>query len=104
MVTTTRNSLNPENETRMLSMEIDESEEQTRRILRKVASVEGYNRQHGEAAFKPWHDFQRWLAAGECRVRVPYVYALAEAIRSARSVRLRRDFAQLVRAIKAHAL
>ncbi len=42
MVTTTQNKLNPENETRMLSLEVDDSEEQTRAVLNRVASVEGY--------------------------------------------------------------
>jgi bifunctional DNA primase/polymerase-like protein len=38
LVTTTRNKLNPENETRMLSLEIDDSEAQTKAVLRKVAA------------------------------------------------------------------
>ena len=72
LVTTTRNALHPENETRMLSLEVNDSEEQTRRVLQKVAEVEGYNLTPTEADLKPWHDFQRWLAAGECRVTIPF--------------------------------
>ena len=41
MVTTTQNKLNPENETRMLSLEVDDSQAQTRAVLGKVAEVEG---------------------------------------------------------------
>lgn len=104
IVTTTRNTLNPENETRMLSLEINDSEEQTRRVLQKVALTEGYNRTPAEADYKPWHDFQRWLAAGECRVVIPFAKTLGRMMGSTRSVRLRRDFGQLLRAIKAHAL
>jgi hypothetical protein len=61
MVTTTRNKLHPENETRMLSLEVDESEEQTRKVLARLAWVKGLNRQPQEANFARWHDYQRWL-------------------------------------------
>jgi hypothetical protein len=104
IVTTTRNTLHPENETRMLSLEVDDSEEQTKRVLEKVAVVEGYSRELPEAECKPWHDFQRWLAAGECRATIPFAKTLGRMMGSTKSVRLRRDFGQLLRAIKAHAL
>jgi hypothetical protein len=104
IVTTTHNALNPENETRMLSLEIDDSEQQTKDVLQKVAEIEGKNKAPPEAAFKPWHDYQRWLAAGECRVTIPFAKTLGRLLGSTRSVRLRRDFGQLLRAIKAHAL
>ena len=104
LVTTTKGQLHPENETRLLSLEIDDSEQQTKRVLRKVAEVEGLD--HGEDAidYAPWHDFQRWLkAVGGHAVVVPFAEALALAIPPA-SVRLRRDFGQILRAIKVHAL
>ena len=104
IVTTTRNTLNPENETRMLSLEVDDSEQQTRKVLQKLALIEGYNRAPAEADYKPWHDFQRWLAADECRVTIPFAKTLGRMMGSTKSVRLRRDFGQLLRAIKAHAL
>jgi hypothetical protein len=47
VVTTTRASLNPENETRLLSLEVDDSEEQTQRVLKKQAQTLG----------------QRWITA-----------------------------------------
>jgi hypothetical protein len=43
MVTTTKNLLHPENETWMLSLEINDSDEQTKAVLKKVAEVEGIN-------------------------------------------------------------
>jgi len=104
IVTTTRNALNRENETRMLSLECDDSEKQTRRVIEKVAIIEGYGREPAEGDYKRWHDFQRWLAAGECRVRVPFARTLGRLLKTAKSTRLRRDFGQLLRAIKAHAL
>jgi Toprim domain/Winged helix-turn-helix DNA-binding len=104
MVTTTRNKLNPENETRMLSLEVNDSEEQTKAVLGKVAEVVGLNRESVAPDFRPWHDYQRWLAAGECKVSVPFAGTLSRLIKATRSVRLRRDFTQLLVAIRAHAL
>jgi DNA-binding MarR family transcriptional regulator len=103
-VTTTRNALHPENETRMMSLEIDDSEEQTRAVLEKVAELEGLNQPLDSESFKQWHDYQRWLAVGEVRVVIPFALALVRAIRPTNSVRLRRDVRQLLLAIKAHAL
>ena len=104
LVTTTRNALHAENETRMLSLEVNDTEEQTERVVMKVAETEGFNWTPTEADLKPWQDYQRWLSAGECRVFVPYAKTLGRLLRSTKAVRLRRDFGQLLRAIKAHAL
>ena len=43
LVTTTKAKLHPENETRMLSLEIDDTERQTKNVLMKVAEVRGLN-------------------------------------------------------------
>jgi hypothetical protein len=104
MVTTTRNKLHPENETRMLSVEVDDSAEQTRQVIEKVAELEGFNRDVAAPDLAPWRDYQRWLAAGECQVVIPFAQELVDLITQTRSVRLRRDIGQLLRAIKAHAL
>jgi Bifunctional DNA primase/polymerase, N-terminal len=103
IVTTTRNKLNPENETRMLSLEVDDSEAQTKAVLQKVASSQGYNRGERGIDFKVWHDYQRWLSAGDSKVKIPFALTLARMI-PPKTVRLRRDFAQVLLAIKAHAL
>jgi hypothetical protein len=65
--------------------------------------LEGLNRK-SQTDLKPWQDYQRWLAAGEVRVKVPFAVILARLIKHTKSVRLRRDFRQLLLAIKAHAL
>ena len=103
MVTTTKAALHPENETRMLSLEIDDSAEQTKRVLDRVALNIGTNADKDAIDFHPWHFFQQWLADGNRDVTVPYASVLATLI-AARSVRLRRDFAQVLTAIKTHAL
>ena len=103
LVTTTKNKLHPENETRMLSLEIDNSENQTKSVLGKVALIEGLNHSTAQIDYKPWQDFQRWLELGERRVVVPFAAEMVGLIPAA-SVRLRRDVGQVLRAIKAHAL
>ena len=102
LVTTTRASLNAENETRMLSMETDDSEAQTEAVMEKIAELEGEGSVEA-IGYAIWHDYQRWLAAGERRVVIPWAQSLRKLIK-AKAVRLRRDFGQLLRAIQAHAL
>jgi hypothetical protein len=102
LVTTTKSKMHPENETRMLSLEIDDSEGQTKKVLDKVAQVDGV----GDIApvnYKPWQDFQRWLELDECRVVVPFAAAMVDLVPPV-AVRLRRDVGQVIHAIKAHAL
>jgi hypothetical protein len=102
-VTTTKAALHPENETRMMSVEVDDSGEQTVSVIDKVAEVVGLNAEKTIVNYEPWRNFQRWLAAGNCTVVVPFARELGQLI-PPRSVRLRRDFAQILLAIKAHAL
>jgi phage/plasmid primase-like uncharacterized protein len=104
LVTTTRNELNFENETRVVSIEVDESETQTKRVLRKIAESHSGKQPLADELLQQWHDYQRWLAAGECRVYLPFAKVLARMIGSTTSIRLRRDFNQLLDAIAAHAL
>ena len=104
MATTTKAALNQENETRLLSIDIDDSEEQTRRVLDKVAEIVGRNAAKASMDFEPWRDYQRWLASGNCAVDIPFAKELGRQIVSARAPRLRRDFSQILLAIKAHAL
>lgn len=103
LVTTTKSKMHPENETQMLSLEIDNSPEQTRDVLTKVAQIEGLGQSTSQVDVKPWQDYQRWLEQGERRVVVPFASEMVKLIPPA-SVRLRRDVGQVFRAIKAHAL
>ena len=87
----------------MLSLEIDDSENQTKKVLGKVAQVDGLNLSATQVDYKPWQDFQRWLSAGERRAVVPYAAVMVKLIQPV-AVRLRRDVGQVICAIKAHAL
>ena len=98
LVTTTAVRLHPENETRLLSLQVTDTPEQTRAILRAIAENRVVTIDPG-----PWLALQHWLAHAEHRVVIPYASALAEQVPPV-AVRLRRDFGQLLALIRAHAI
>jgi hypothetical protein len=99
VITTTDLNLHPENETRMLSIPVDDSPLQTARVLAAIANED--DREPPELA--PWHALQVWLAAQGKEVTVPFATEIARLI-PARAVRLRRDFRAVLSLIRTHAL
>jgi hypothetical protein len=99
IVTTTAVKLHPENETRLLSLTVTDTQDQTRAVMAALAE------EAGEAGpnFEPWHALQVWLEDAEHRVSIPYAKILADLIPPV-AVRLRRDFGALLNLIRAHAL
>jgi len=99
IVTTTAVKLHPENETRLLSLTVTDTQEQTRAVLAALAEEAG-----GVGAdLKAWHALQTWLEGAEHRVWIPYAKKLAELVPPV-AVRLRRDFGAVLNLIRAHAL
>jgi hypothetical protein len=100
IVTTTAVKLHPENETRLLSLTVTDTREQTRMVLSMLAREE-----EEEADQKPWHALQRWLESPSAArsVTIPYAEALANLVPPL-AVRLRRDFGALLSLIRAHAI
>jgi hypothetical protein len=99
IVTTTAVRLHPENETRLLSLTVTDTQEQTRDVMAALAEEVG-----GHAPnLRRWHALQEWLGAAEHRVWISYARALADLIPPL-AVRLRRDFGALLSLIKAHAI
>src|ERR671910_1755341 len=100
IVTTTAVKLHPENETRLLSLTVTDTQEQTRGVLSMLAREE-----EEEADFEPWHALQRWLESPSAArsVTIPYAEALANLVPPL-AVRLRRDFGALLSLIRAHAI
>jgi hypothetical protein len=98
LITTTAIRLHPENETRLLSVPLNDTPQQTRRILKAMASEQGQPLDP-----KDWHALQQWLEGAEHRVTIPYASALAEAIPPV-AVRLRRDFKTILSLIRTHAI
>jgi len=102
IVTTTQTGLDPELETRLLSLTVTDTAAQTKAVMRSLAR----SRSSSEAVsvdYEMWHNFHKWLAAGERRVVIPFAEKLAELV-LAIAVRQRRDFGALLTLICAHAL
>jgi hypothetical protein len=99
IVTTTAVKLHPENETRLLSLTVTDTQEQTRDVMAALAEEVGERAPN----LRRWHALQEWLGATEHRVWISYARALAGLIPPL-AVRLRRDFGALLSLIKAHAI
>jgi hypothetical protein len=99
IVTTTAVKLHPENETRLLSLTVTDTQDQTRAVMAALAE------EAHEAAsdLATWHALQVWLESAEHRVSIPFARKLAALIPPV-AVRLRRDFGALLTLIRAHAL
>jgi hypothetical protein len=103
LVTTTALNLDLELETRMFSIPITDSAEQTLSVLMAIASRALGVEQAEPLDVGPWHQLQAWVEGGEHRVVIPYAARLAAAIPPL-AVRLRRDFSAVLRLIEAHAI
>ncbi len=98
IVTTTATSLHGENETRLISLPTNDSNDQTRAILAQLAGV-----RTAGVDFTEWHRLQEWIETAERRVVIPYAPYLAENVPPV-AVRLRRDFRSILRLIDTHAI
>src|SRR5215211_8410031 len=96
--TTTKNHLHPENETRVFPIYIDESEQQTGRIVERIlkeASGGGLGEEEQERILLKWRDAIRLLEPAE--VVIPY----AERIKIPSSpLRIRRDARRLIDVVR----
>jgi hypothetical protein len=99
LVTTTAPRLHPENETRLLSLTVTDTQEQTRSVLAALADE---SRGAGPD-LEAWRALQGWLETQDNRVTVPYASHLANLVPPV-AVRLRRDFEALLNLIRAHAV
>ena len=98
IVTTTSVRLHPENETRMLTLTVSDTREQTAAVFRALATG-GYH----SVDLSRWQALQIWLGGSILSVVIPYARALAEMIPPV-AIRLRRDFRMILTFIRAHAL
>jgi len=98
---TTRPVLHPENETRLLFVQVDESEQQTEAILLQQAeSSANGSALPPEALFQFWQKLIQGLQYGH--VRIPFAPRLAESF-PFKQVRSRRDFQKLLGLIEVSA-
>jgi hypothetical protein len=98
---TTRVTLHPENETRLLFIQVDESDGQTRAIMgRQALEAEKKAPACPPDLQAKWHDLLNSLE--QTPVRIPFASQLAQSLPSDR-VRSRRDFPKLLGLIEASA-
>jgi hypothetical protein len=98
IVTTTSQRLHPENETRMLSLTVTDTPEQTAAVFRALARDEADH----NVDLSQWQALQTWLATMPASVVIPFADRLAELVPPI-AVRLRRDFKTILMLIRAHA-
>ena len=102
ITTTTKTALHDENETRIWSVSIDESEAQTTGVLGSVAGR--YNSHGPEPDLEPWRQAQEWLGLAEAtEANIEFSHWLAGRM-PARPLRIRRDFGRLLELIQASAV
>jgi hypothetical protein len=102
LVITTTGELHTENETRMLSYGVTESQEQTRAVIDDIAARAAAT--GGDPAnLGAWHDLQRWIALGPTDAVIPFAPQIAAKIPPS-MVRFRRDVGSLFSFIKASAI
>ena len=100
IVTTTAPRLHPENETRLLSLTVKDTQDQTKAVLLALATDDDVD---DGIDYGKWQAYQIFLETGERRVSVPFARRLADLIPPV-AIRLRRDFGQVLSLLKAHTL
>src|SRR5262249_37762342 len=93
--TTTAAKLHPENETRLPSLGVIDTKQQTQAVMRTLAADKA-----STFDYAPWQALQEWLATGEQRVVVPYAPWLADKIPPGAG-RLRRGVRRLLSPVRA---
>jgi hypothetical protein len=104
ILTTTRIQTHPENETRLLSVTINDTPEQSRNVFRRIAQKSGSAALRGTPPdIEKWHALHEWIELQDHHVEIPYADGLAELFPTA-ATRLRRDFGLILNLIKTHAM
>lgn len=99
IVTTTSLRLHPENETRMLSLTITDTRDQTAAVFKALAN----DTDTPTIDLSRWHALQKWLTTGSTGVAIPFADRLAELMPPV-ALRLRRDFKTVLMLVRAHAV
>jgi hypothetical protein len=102
LMTTTAAKLHPEDETRMLSLYLDDGPEHTAAVLRAQAmKAAGIERPQPDVT--AWQALHRWIDAGPKAVVAPFFDDLA-ASTDPTNGRMKRDFPKVLQMVNAHAL
>jgi hypothetical protein len=100
IITTTALRLHPENETRLISLTLQDTRRQTRSILNALASPSPAD----AIDLEPWLALQRWLASSpRPEVIIPFADTIVRLMPDT-DIRLRRDVEQALNLVRTHAL
>jgi len=105
MITTTAESINEENETRLISYRVTETADQTRAILVQLGRAAAAGAGPATQAELPedWQAYDRWLGLGSNHVVIPFAQVLT-ALVPPDQVRFRRDVGALLSLIRTSAV
>lgn len=101
VLTTTLGRLHEDLETRLLSVHVKDTPEQTRRVL--LAQAEEHLPQLA-FSLSEWREYFEWVAAGDTEVHVDFLKALALSVKEISLPRMKRDHKAVQNLIRAHAL
>lgn len=101
IMTTTATGLHPEDESRMLSVNMVDTPEQIADAL--MAQALGTNGKGKPLDTEPWYALHEYIRTGSTRVEVPFAGEIAKRLPRTHD-RIKRDFPQILSLIKAHAL
>ena len=100
LITTSTKDLDSEIATRLIAVHVTDSPDQTRAVVTELAR-DAAGEIEDDLDLSAWHAASNWLAvAGETRVIVPFAHAIAAAVPTD-SVRMRRDFEQVMTVVRA---
>jgi len=99
-MTTTANRIHPEDESRLISVQMDESPERIKEALRSQLTS---RIRKPERDFSEWHHLHDFVCSGSSDVSIPYGERLLEGLPNSHQ-RVMRDFPKLLSLISAHAL
>jgi hypothetical protein len=102
IMTTTAMRLHPEDETRLISLPIKDSPEQTAAVL-KAQAMKALGIADVEANTAPWIALHKWIATGTTQVAAPFLLDVADKADPTKG-RMRRDFPKVIALVQAHAL
>src|SRR5262249_22669942 len=83
ITTTTAISLHQENEPRLLTVTIDDTPDQTRRVLEALGAAAAGVAARAGAELGEWQALQRWLEYGERGVVIPFAQELSARVPAA---------------------
>ena len=103
VLTTTHDALHTEDETRALSIQVEDTKQQTRAVIRNIGRNFAGAARPQAVDLAPWHAYQRWLDAGAKETVIPFGESLG-ALFAIRANRSKRDFEQVLTATAVSAL